>query len=315
MKTWDEYYPEDQASGFDFKSAPPEEFRKYFYPVPGKTDTGGKQVSIPLKKDQDVRSVDWNADGTYCAVGTRDGQLVVFETSRVLDHTKVRQRVNPYLEVKASDERRPAECSNVRWHPEDCNIVATICGESLRVWDIRLRPPDVCVKQAGIKLADGKSAGEGLNMRWHPTGDYIFVSTSADWMGIYLLGSAETRKLERVAMNKFHYVVNEFEIAPDGSTLIAGNEWGAVDMFNVSAKHGASLAVQPQHKKAALQCNSSSVFAIDVEPLGRYFAVGSADSVVSFLTLRTHETMGCFTLCRDEIRSITFTADGEMTCV
>ncbi|KDO73999.1 hypothetical protein CISIN_1g0213191mg, partial [Citrus sinensis] len=118
-------------------------------------------------------------------------------------------------------------------------------------------------------------SGENINITYKPDGTHIAVGNRDDELTIL-----DVRKFKPIHRRKFGYEVNE----------IAWNMTG--EMF-------------------FLTTGNAGCYCIAIDPMGRYFAVGSADSLVSLWDISEMLCVRTFTKLEWPVRTISFSHTGD----
>ncbi|KAL5548787.1 hypothetical protein UlMin_004018 [Ulmus minor] len=158
------------------------------------------------------------------------------------------------------------------WDPKHADLIATASGDkTVRLWDAR---SGKCSQQAEL-------SGENINVTYKPDGTHIAIGNRDDELTIL-----DVRKFKPIHKRKFKYEVNEiaWNMAGDMFFLTTGN--GTVEVLAYSS-------IKPVD---TLMAHTAGCYCIAIDPTKRYFAVGSADSLVSLwdisemLCVRTYKT-------------------------
>ena len=236
-----------------------------------------------------VQALGWNRDGSCLASGAADA------TARLW-------RIHGG-ELRASHgfQGHRGAIHALAWDPTNaCLMVTASKDKTVRVWDSR-QP-----RGAGVSVS---TSGENINVAWCPDGRIIAVGNDDD-----VLCFIDARKLQALHQKKYNHQVNEFSWSSSGShffmTALGGNiedkSMGTIEVFNCGVGDGTLSHAYSVH------AHTAACYCIDFDPLGRYFATGSADSLVSIWSLdnlicvRTLDRLG------NPIRSLGFSHDGSM---
>ncbi|KAG2682716.1 hypothetical protein I3760_11G203600 [Carya illinoinensis] len=224
-----------------------------------------------------VHSVAWNCSGTKLASGSVD------QTARVWHiephgHGKVKD-----IELKGHTDSVDQLC----WDPKHADLIATASGDkTVRLWDAR---SGKCSQQAEL-------SGENINITYKPDGTHVAVGNRDDELTIL-----DVRKFRPIHKRKFSYEVNE----------IAWNMTG--EMFFLTTGNGTVevLAYPSLRPLDTLMAHTAGCYCIAIDPIGRYFAVGSADSLVSLWDISQMLCERTFTKLEWPVRTISFNYTGD----
>ncbi|CAN0922946.1 THO complex subunit 3 [Linum grandiflorum] len=252
-----------------------------------------EEATIPFKNlhsreyqghKKKVHSVAWNCTGTKLASGSVD------QTARIW-------HIEPHGHGKARDIELKGHTDSVDqlcWDPKHADLIATASGDkTVRLWDAR---SGKCTQQAEL-------SGENINITYRPDGTHVAVGNRDDELTIL-----DVRKFRTVHRRKFNYEVNE----------IAWNMTG--DMFLLTTGNGTVevLAYPTLGPIDTLMAHTAGCYCIAIDPKGRcvvqkfpYFAVGSADSLVSLWDISEMLCVRTFTKLEWPVRTISFNHTGE----
>ncbi|CAA7062618.1 unnamed protein product [Microthlaspi erraticum] len=224
-----------------------------------------------------VHSVAWNSNGTKLASGSVD------QTARIWNiephgHSKVKD-----LELKGHTDSVDQLC----WDPKHSDQVATASGDkSVRLWDTR---SGKCTQQAEL-------SGENINITYKPDGTHVAVGNRDDELTIL-----DVRKFKILHKRKFSYEVNEIAWNMSGDQFFLTTGLGTVEV----------LAYPSLKPLDTLTAHTAGCYCIATDPKGRYFAVGSADSLVSLWDMSDMLCLRTFTKLESPVRTISFNHTGE----
>ncbi|RWR76158.1 THO complex subunit 3 [Cinnamomum micranthum f. kanehirae] len=195
-----------------------------------------------------VHSVAWNCTGTKLASGSVD------QTARIWHiephgHGKVKD-----IELKGHTDSVDQLC----WDPKHADLIATASGDkTVRLWDAR----------SGKCSQHVELSGENINITYRPDGTHIAVGNRDDELTIL-----DVRKFKPIVKRKFNYEVNEIAWNTTGEIFFLTTGNGTLEVLDYP-----SLRVLH-----TLMAHTAGCYCIAIDPIGRYFAVGSADALVSF---------------------------------
>ncbi|KAM0936545.1 putative transcription factor WD40-like family [Dioscorea sansibarensis] len=224
-----------------------------------------------------VHSVAWNITGTKLASGS-------------IDHTARVWNIDPHGHGKVKDIELKGHTDSVDqlcWDPKHADVVATAAGDkTVRLWDARTGK---CSQQAEL-------SGENINITYNPDGTHLAVGNKEDELTIL-----DVRKFKPIHRRKFNYEINE----------IAWNITG--DLFFITTGNG-TVEVQSYpslNVLHTLMAHTAGCYCIAMDPTGRYFAVGSADSLVSLWDIKEMLCVRTFTKLEWPVRTVSFNYTGE----
>ena len=223
-----------------------------------------------------VHSVDWNCDGSKLASGSYDKTVCVY----TLDNN----RLSKDTTFKGHGDSVDQLC----WHPADPQLLATASGDkTVRLWDSR---SNRCIGSVPTK-------GENINIDWSPDGRTIAVGNKEDLVTFI---DFKTQKIVREEPFKFE--VNELSWNNANDLFFLTNGQGCIHIHSYPDME--LLDVLPAHP--------GNCICIEFDPTGKYFAVGSADALVSLWDVSELACVRTFSRLEWPVRTISFSHDGKL---
>ncbi|XP_062193814.1 THO complex subunit 3-like [Phragmites australis] len=223
-----------------------------------------------------VHSVAWNCLGTKLASGS-------------IDHTARVWSIDPHGHPKVKDIELKGHTDSVDqlcWDPKHPDTVATAAADkSIRLWDTRSG------KYRVVELS-----GENINITYKHDGTAIAVGNKEDQLTIL-----DVRMLKATGTHKFNYEINE----------IAWNKTGDLFFITTGLGHVEVVKDLDFQKSYKLNAHTAGCYCIAMDPLDRYFAVGSADSLVSLWNVKELLCIKTFSKLEWPVRTVSFNHTGE----
>ncbi|VEL26930.1 unnamed protein product, partial [Protopolystoma xenopodis] len=159
------------------------------------------------------------------------------------------------------------------WHPSSYDTLVSVGADGVvRLWDCRMKKGPVT---AQLK-------GENINVAWSPNGRTIAVGNKGD-----LVSWLDVRAgLKVIQHEQFNCEINEFEWRPSGDSFFLTTGAGGLLIYTCVALilcYTTHFSGKPGDMKRELTLHAHPVNAMcfHFSPNGDYFAVGSADALVS----------------------------------
>nr|WJH19520.1 THO complex subunit 3 [Euglena gracilis] len=226
-----------------------------------------------------VHSVAWNKDGTRLASGSADKTTRVWEVTNDSKYSSGNSQ-------QLTGHTGPVD--QLCWDPTGTTQLASASSDkTVRVWDLR---------QSATPCVTVSTVGENINIAWSPDGNYIAVGNKED-----VLTMIDARKFKAIRVQRFNHEVNEFAWDNSGKYLFMTTELGTVEICSHELK-----------RIKAIQAHPSNIYCIEFDKSNRYFAVGSADAIVSLFTLPEMICVRTFTKLEYAVRTISFSHDSSM---
>ncbi|CAL8108010.1 unnamed protein product [Calicophoron daubneyi] len=226
-----------------------------------------------------IHTLAWNVTGAKLASGSSDKLINVYalESTRL---TKVQT-------FRGHNESVDQLC----WHPSDAEILATVGADgAVRLWDCRSKKDPITAQ-----LKD-----ENINLAWSSDARCIAVGSKTD-----LVSWLDVRAgLKVIQSEQFNFEINEFAWKPNSDVFLLTTGLGSILVY--SGKPG------DMHRETSLQAHPVNAMCLQFAPSGRFFAVGSADALVSIWD--ADEFVCVRTLSRLEwpVRTLGFSHDGKL---
>ncbi|XP_074958659.1 THO complex subunit 3 isoform X1 [Phalacrocorax aristotelis] len=267
-----------------------------------------------------VHSVAWSCCGRRLASGSFDKTASVF----LLEKDRL---------VKENNYRGHGDSvDQLCWHPSNPDLFVTASGDkTIRIWDVRTTK---CIATVNTK-------GENINICWSPDGQTIAVGNKDD---VVTFIDAKTHRSK--AEEQFKFEVNEISWNNDNNMFFLTNGNGCINILSTQGfqERGCAPAwfvYSPSPKPALLvdepyapsllpalflhlcsypelkpiqsiNAHPSNCICIKFDPMGKYFATGSADALVSLWDVDELVCVRCFSRLDWPVRTLSFSHDGKM---
>lgn len=229
-----------------------------------------------------IFSLDWSCDGKRLASGSADKTLRIW--------TPERTEYGKSTELKG----HTGGVDQLRWDPANPERLVTASTDStVRFWDIR----------QGKATQTIQTTGQNINLTISPDGKYVVIGDRKDVITFIDAGSGKVvEELSGRPLAPRGIEINEFKFSNSGEFLFILLGDGTIRTYEVPS-------LELYHRVVA---HPAPCFCVDVDPRGRYIAVGSTDAIVSLWDLKDWYCARTFTKLDSPVRSVGFSADGEL---
>uniref|UniRef100_A0A8D8UJR8 THO complex subunit 3 n=1 Tax=Cacopsylla melanoneura TaxID=428564 RepID=A0A8D8UJR8_9HEMI len=222
-----------------------------------------------------VHSVAWSCDGRRLASGSFDKSVAIF--------TLDKERLNKEFIYRGHTGSVDQLC----WHATNPDLLSTASGDkTVRIWDARTQ-----------KSQTISTKGENINIAWSPNGNTIAVGNKED-----LVTFIDVRMTKIIMEQQFNFEVNEISWNNSSDLFFLTNGQGCVYVLSYP-----ELDVQN-----ILKAHPGTCICIEFDPTGKYFAVGSADALVSLWDANELACIRTFQRLDWPVRAISFSHDGQL---
>ncbi|KAL0488071.1 THO complex subunit 3 [Acrasis kona] len=190
--------------------------------------------------------------------------------------------------------------NQVQFDPTNGNTLATASvDKSVRLWDVRVSGANKCLHKI-------PTVGENINLAWRPDGVHLVVGNKEDTISII---DVRTHKILKSV--KYKHLVNELKWDKTGQLLVMTTGNGNIEVFDYDVERITANSSQTWQRVRPIPAHTRDVFCIDFDPLGRYFAVGSEDSIVSLWSLPEFIPVRSISSFEEPIKNVSFSFDGQ----
>ncbi|XP_053200655.1 THO complex subunit 3-like [Panonychus citri] len=223
-----------------------------------------------------VHSVDWSCDGHRLASGSVDKSISIFNLDK--------DRLNKESTLKGHSD----SVDQLSWHPSHPDILATASlDKTVRLWDAR----------TSKNYSTINTKGENINICWSPDGSSIAVGNKED-----LITFIDAKQQKIKVEQSFKFEVNEISWNNDNDLFFLTSGQGCIHVLSYPD-------LQPQ---IVLNAHPANCICIEFDSTGKYFAVGSADTMVSLWDANHLVCLRTISRLEWPARAISFSHDGKL---
>lgn len=159
--------------------------------------------------------------------------------------------------------------------------------------------------RSGKCAANIPTKGENINIAWSPDGNVIAVGDKGDQVSFI---DKRTHTLIGAPWPHKPMEVNEISWNNSGNLFFLTTGNGTVEVFDYAGGGGAP----PYEKLWSLTAHTQNCYCLEFDPKDKYFAVGSADALVSLWDLATLTCVRTIDRLDWPVRTLGFSADGRV---
>ncbi|KNG48718.1 tho complex subunit 3 [Stemphylium lycopersici] len=226
-----------------------------------------------------IRSISWNASGTFIATGSADKTLRIWnpEKTNVKNSTELRTPNVPPL----------TNLERVSFHPINENELAS-CGTDgmVRFWDIRSK----------ASVGEVKVGEQPFTLTWTPDGNEIVAGRKDN-----LLVTIDRAALSIVSEHRQPLQTNQCVF-----------DWSGNHLYSTAGDGSVRLLRYPSFENAlTLNAHTSACYAVSLSPSGEYLAAGGGDALVSLWDTQEWICVRTLELTGGLVKSVDFSFDGS----
>mmetsp|Transcript_39233 Transcript_39233/g.63719 ORF Transcript_39233/g.63719 Transcript_39233/m.63719 type:complete len:336 (+) Transcript_39233:119-1126(+) len=245
-------------------------------------------MHVQAGHDQRVNSISWNCAGTTLASGSADSTIKLWQVDKSGGCREIKE-----LKGHTRSVERTA------WHPKDATQLVSVSDDkTLRFWDAK----------AGRCIKTIQTSGGLINLAFSPNGSQIVSGDKTDVLTLF-----DARKMAIVDRINFHDFigteVNEFGWDKSGSYLFLSTGCA------VQGKSTIQIVDTRNNKfdrVYTLPATTATCYCIAFDPLGRYFALGSGDALVTLWDSKELVTVASLEQSDSSISAMCFSNSGNV---
>ncbi|CAI6253825.1 unnamed protein product [Periconia digitata] len=258
------------------RSLPKSAFSPAFAKLKTSVYTDNLRPGAPVSSSHFIRTISWNASGSFVATGSLDRTLRIWNPERT--------NVKNSTELRTPGTPGTVALERVAFHPINENELAS-CGTDgmVRFWDVRSK----------ASVGEVKVGEQPFTLAWMPDGSEIVAGRKAR--------STIFESLKPITEHHQSVQTNQCVFDWSGSHLYLTNGDGCVKVMRYPTFETA----------LTLNAHTSSCFAVTMSPSGEYLAAGGGDALVSIWDTQEWICVRTLDLTASMVKSVDFSFDGS----
>lgn len=250
----------------------PHELAKLF----DRSEKSGVRELVGHKKK--VHTVGWNLDGRRLASGSHDNLIMIWHIG-----SKSQEREHEF-------SGHTEQVDQIMWDPTSADVLASASVDrTVRIWDARAKK---C--QGKVETKD-----KNINISFSPDGNTIAVGSQEDTVSFI---DKRTRTIS--STHAFKQEINEISWNNTNNLFFLTTGNGFVEVYDYPGKF-------TDEKLLSLEAHTQNCYCIKFDPKDNYFAVGSADALVSIWDASHMVCVRTISRLDWPVRTLGFSHDGR----
>ncbi|PSN59778.1 WD40 repeat-like protein [Corynespora cassiicola Philippines] len=261
------------------RSLPKTTFSATFSKLKTSGYTDSLRPAAPVSSSHYIRTLSWNASGTFIATGAADRTLRIWnpEKTNVKNSTELR---TPGVAPSVSLER-------VAFHPINDNELASCSTDGMvRLWDVRSK----------ASVGEVKVGEQPFTLAWTPDGTELVAGRKDN-----TLVPIDRATLKPMTEHRQPVQTNQCVFDWSGNFLYLTNGDGCVKTVRYPS-------FEPY---LTLNAHTSSCYAVAMSPSGEYLAAGGGDANVTLWDTQEWICVRALNLTNTPVKSVDFSFDGN----
>ncbi|KAI8941450.1 hypothetical protein NX059_002671 [Plenodomus lindquistii] len=226
-----------------------------------------------------IRSISWNASGTFIATGAADRTLRIWNPEKT--------NVKNSTELRTPGATAPTILERVAFHPINENELASCSTDGMvRFWDIRSK----------ASVGEVKVGGQPFTLAWTPDGADMVAGRKDD-----VLVTIDRTALRVVAEHRQPSQTNQCVF-----------DWAGSHFYMTDGKGSVKILRYPSFETSlTLNAHTSACYAVSMSPSGEYLAAGGGDALVSLWDTQEWICVRTLELTGGLVKTVDFSFDGS----